>query len=74
MRDAALALIVFGSLILLAGVILLFAGRLPWLGNLPGDIHARGKNWSFSFPVVTCLLASVILTLLINVLIRFFRK
>jgi hypothetical protein len=41
----------------------MFGGRLPLrLGRLPGDISYRGKNSSFYFPVVTCLILSAVLT------------
>jgi hypothetical protein len=40
------------------------------LGHLPGDVHAEGKHWTFNFPIVTCLLLSLILTLLLNFLMR----
>lgn len=74
MKDTAVMLIVIGGVLAAAGVVLLLAGKIPWLGNLPGDINLRGKNWSFSFPVVTCVVASIVLTILINVIARFFHK
>jgi hypothetical protein len=45
------------------GVILLVAGRLPWIGRLPGDIHIQRGNWTFYFPLATSLVVSVVLTL-----------
>ena len=58
-------LIVAGVVIALAGVLLTFAGRLPFrLGRLPGDIYVQGRSGSFYFPIVTCLVVSVILTVL----------
>jgi hypothetical protein len=52
------------------GLILLFAGnlsgRIPWLGRLPGDIHIQRGNWSLYFPLATCLVISVVLTLLFS--------
>jgi hypothetical protein len=67
--------LIFGGLILLAfGGLLLLGGRLPLrLGRLPGDIVIRGRNGSFYFPIVTCILLSVVLTLLMW-LVSFFRK
>jgi hypothetical protein len=46
------------------GVVLVFAGRVPWLGRLPGDIHIERGNWSFHFPIVTSLLLSLVLTII----------
>ena len=59
-------LIVAGLVFLAAGVLLLFSDRFPFLriGRLPGDIAYRRGNFSFYFPWVTCLLASLLLTLL----------
>ncbi len=74
MKDLGLTLLIIGSIIILSGLVLLFAGKIPWLGNLPGDIHYRGKNMSFHFPVVTCIAISIILTLALNFFFRFFRK
>lgn len=63
-------LIVFGLLIAVVGVILLLAGRLPWLGRLPGDIHIQRGNWTFYFPLATSLLISIVLTLIFWVIGR----
>ena len=67
-------MIVAGCLLVAAGALVLASGRLPFLGRLPGDIHIRGRHGSFSFPLVTCLVVSIILTIVINVLLRLFRR
>jgi Protein of unknown function (DUF2905) len=56
-------LIVFGTVLLLTGLLFVGLGRthLP-LGHLPGDIDYKGKNTSFYFPLTTCLLLSVVLS------------
>jgi hypothetical protein len=64
MHDLGKSLVVIGLLIAVIGVVLVLAGRVPWLGRLPGDIHIQRGNWSFYFPVVTSLVVSVLLTLL----------
>jgi hypothetical protein len=64
MTDIGKLLIVFGLVIALVGVILLLAGRLPWLGRLPGDIHLQRGNWTFYFPLATSLIVSIALTLI----------
>jgi len=56
-------LLVLGVFLAVAGLLLVFAGKIPFLGKLPGDIHLRGKNWSFYFPITTCILLSLFLTL-----------
>lgn len=66
MSGVARTLILFGAILICAGLVLHFAGRLPFrLGRLPGDIHIRLKGGSFYFPVVTCLLLSLIFSLLL---------
>ena len=70
MIDVGRALIVVGVVIALVGVVCLAAGKLPWLGHLPGDINVERERVSFHFPIVTCLLVSAVLTLLLNLLFR----
>ena len=64
MQDLGKSLVVIGLVVALIGGVLLLAGRVPWLGRLPGDIYVQRGNWSFYFPVVTSLVVSVLLTLL----------
>jgi len=63
-------LILFGSLLVLFGVLLLLVTRIPGLGRLPGDIVWRRENFTFYFPLTTSLLLSLLLTLLLNLLWR----
>ncbi len=58
-------LIVIGLLIAAVGLVLSFAGKIPWLGRLPGDFFFRGKRFSFFFPLTTSIVISVILTLIL---------
>jgi hypothetical protein len=67
----------FGRLILLVGLaiavvglIIMAAGRVPFLGRLPGDVFIQHGNGSFYFPIVTCILISVIATIVLNLLPR----
>ncbi|MFY9802773.1 MAG: DUF2905 domain-containing protein [Candidatus Acidiferrales bacterium] len=65
LRELGKALLIFGIVLACAGAFLLIGGKLPFrLGHLPGDIAYQGRNGSFYFPIVTCLLLSVALTLL----------
>lgn len=70
MSDLGKMLIVFGVIIAALGVILLVAPKIPWLGKLPGDISYRGERFTFYFPLATCILLSVVLSLILY----FFRK
>jgi len=64
-HDVGKLLVVFGVLIALAGVALMLAGRVPWLGRLPGDIHVQRGAWTFYLPLATSLLLSLVLTLVL---------
>ena len=65
------ALILIGALLILAGLLFLAAERLGIrLGRLPGDITLRGRHAVFYFPIVTCILLSVILSLIMWLLRR----
>ena len=66
-----------GKLLVFAGVALVIIGAIlwsgfgrGWLGRLPGDIHYTKGNFSFYFPVVTCLVLSIIIT----IILRLFKK
>jgi hypothetical protein len=66
------SLLVLGLVIALIGMGVLVFSRIPFIGRLPGDISFERDGFSFFFPLVTCLLLSVILTVIINVAIRLF--
>jgi hypothetical protein len=57
-------LLVSGLLLAGAGILFLLADRIGWIGKLPGDIIIRRKNVTFSFPLATCILISIVLSLL----------
>lgn len=64
-------LITFGLVLVIAGLLFTFAGRLPVkLGRLPGDIYIQGKNSSFYFPLTTCIVLSVLFSLVMWILRR----
>lgn len=63
-------LLLFGVAMVLLGLVLLvaghFSGKVPWLGRLPGDVYIERGSWTFYFPLATCLIVSVLLTLLFS--------
>lgn len=63
-------LIISGLILAAAGLLLLFSDKIPWLGRLPGDITVKRDNFTFYFPLATCILISIILSLIL----WFFRK
>jgi len=72
--DLGKLLLVSGVVLAAVGALLVFGGKLPFrLGRLPGDIAYQGRHGSFYFPVVTCILLSVLFTL-ISWLVNHFRR
>ena len=70
MHDLGRLLIALGVVAVAAGVALAFADRLPWLGRLPGDIVVRRGPVTVYLPLGTCLVVSVVLSILVAVLRR----
>ena len=65
-------LLVLGLVIAGVGLVWMLAPSIPWLGRLPGDIRIERENFHFYFPLVTCLLLSLVVSLVVWV-IRLFR-
>ncbi len=65
-----------GKLLMLMAAILFVAGGVIWLigrfggGFLPGDVVVRRENATFVFPIVTCIVVSLVLTVVLNVVFR----
>lgn len=70
MSDLGRVLIIFGAVVTLIGVLLVLAGRVPWLGRLPGDVVVHRGPVTVYFPIVTSIVVSVVLTLLLNLFWR----
>ncbi len=60
------SLIFAGGGLIALGLVLLLAGKIPYLGHLPGDIQIRRGNFSFFFPLTSSLIISVVLSLLFS--------
>jgi hypothetical protein len=58
-------LLVLGLVIAGVGLVWIFAPSIPWLGRLPGDIRIEGENYRLYFPLATCLLLSLLLSLVV---------
>ena len=56
-------LIVFGIILVVAGVLVSLPGKLPWIGHLPGDIYIQRGRFSFYFPLTTCIVISIVISL-----------
>ena len=69
-REIGKLLVVFGTIAVVLGLTL-WSGFAPkWLGRLPGDIRVEGQHGAFYFPIVTCIIISVVLSLLIAIFRR----
>lgn len=67
----------FGMVLFILGLLLTFSGHLPqipWLGRLPGDISVRRENFSFYFPLGSCILVSILLSLIFWAFSNFWRR
>ncbi len=65
MNDLGKLLFILGVFIALVGLMFWTGFGRGWLGRLPGDIHYTHGNFSFHFPLVTCILLSLVLTLIL---------
>ncbi len=71
MGELAKGLILLGLVLVGVGSVLALAPHLPWLGRLPGDIRIERPGGSFYFPITTCLLLSVVLSILFHLFSKF---
>jgi uncharacterized protein HemY len=70
MASFARVIILAGAILMAIGIFLLFSDKIPWLGKLPGDVYIQKKSFSFSFPITTCLLISIALSIIMYFIIR----
>ena len=62
MNDLGKTVIIIGVALVIVGIIITMAGKIPGVGKLPGDIFIKKENFSFYFPLTTCILLSIILS------------
>ena len=67
-------LLIGAAILAVVGIVLMVLGNIPFFERLPGDITIRRNGNTFFFPIVTCLVLSVVLTILINVILWIFRR
>jgi len=63
-------LIYLGLFLVIVGIAFTLIGKIPWLGHLPGDITIERERFTFYFPLATCLIISIILSLVLYLLRR----
>jgi len=64
------SLILIGVLLVILGAVIHYGPKFPWVGRLPGDILIQRERFTFAFPLATCLIVSLLLTLLANLFFR----
>ncbi len=74
MQDLGKMLLLVGVLFVVIGGVLVLAGRVPWLGHLPGDIVIQRDNLSCFFPIVTSIVLSIVLTVVLNIILAVLRR
>ncbi len=74
MANIGRMLVILGVVLIFFGLALILGGRIPFLGRLPGDIHIRRGAAEIYIPLATCLLLSLLATLILNLLARFLRR
>lgn len=73
MQELGRLLLIIGVIVTVIGLVLLFADRIPFIGRLPGDIVIKRKNFVFYFPLMTSIIISVLLTVVLSLISRFFK-
>jgi len=66
MGEIGKILLVIGAGLVVIGGLLLFLGKIPGVGRLPGDIYIKKDNFTFYFPLATCILISVIVSFILG--------
>jgi hypothetical protein len=59
-------LIALGVFMVIAGMLMVFAPKLPYIGKLPGDIFIKRGNFTLYFPITSSILISIILTIILS--------
>jgi len=70
MREMGKFLMILGGVIVVAGLVLWTGFAPKWLGRLPGDIRIERGHSAFYFPIVTCIILSIVLSLLLSIFRR----
>ncbi len=73
MQQSGKYIILIGTILIFIGVLVYFFGnKFHWFGNLPGDIKIEKENFRFYFPITTMVILSVILSVIVHLLRKFF--
>ncbi|MBM4159764.1 MAG: DUF2905 domain-containing protein [Ignavibacteria bacterium] len=67
-------LVLFGAVMVVVGLLLMFFDKIPLLGKLPGDIHVKRQNFEFYFPIVTSIVLSLMISGILWLISYFSKK
>jgi hypothetical protein len=70
MEGLGKTLVLIGIVLVVFGLVFTLGGKIPWLGNLPGDITIQRERFTFYFPLTTCLLVSALISLVVYIFRR----
>jgi len=70
MNELGKTVILFGVILIVVGVVLVFSPKIPLLGKLPGDFLYKKDGFTFYFPLATSIILSIILTIILNFFLR----
>jgi hypothetical protein len=70
MTEIGKLLLILGIILSIMGLVFIFGSKVPGLGRLPGDVFIKKGNITFFFPIVTCILISIIVTLILSLFRR----
>ncbi|MFC1807737.1 DUF2905 domain-containing protein [Candidatus Omnitrophota bacterium] len=67
MNSISKSLLICGVIFILAGILIQYGPKIPWIGRLPGDICIRKSNFSFYAPISTCIIISIIVSIILYI-------
>jgi thiosulfate reductase cytochrome b subunit len=65
MAPAGKLIVLVGLILVVIGILLWLSPKIPWLGKLPGDFHYEGKGVKIYFPLATCLILSIVISVVL---------
>ncbi len=71
MNEIAKALIIIGAVLIVIGLVILGIQKLPFMGKLPGDIIIKREHFTFSFPLATSIIISILISLILYLICKF---
>ncbi|MFA5783182.1 MAG: DUF2905 domain-containing protein [Bacteroidales bacterium] len=73
MQNTGKIIVIIGIIVIIVGIVIwLFGDKFNWFGNLPGDIKVKKENFSFYFPFVSMIILSIVISLIVWLIRKFF--